>query len=346
MWSEAAASYEYSDYAVEEFTREWVEIVNQNYNHPCIITWTPFNESWGVSQIHTSRREQHFTESIYHLTKTIDPYRPVIVNDGWEHTVSDILTLHDYEESGAILKQRYLEYEKEILEGKMSYNNLKVAFAQGFSYRGQPVIISEFGGIAFNNDDSGWGYGNKVNRFLEIFYVVRSDKMIHAFLLFDSCCMYEIVVLNYFLQFSRCDVKFYSLDGNPVRTMEGYSVNVDGKLCDMDLGQTRCFVVPGGRVSEIRCEEVYQILQEVKVQKALIAGICAGVDILDEAGVLQDVVSTHSEDLDVANDGNVITSRANGYVDFAIEVAKELNLFESETDLQETIDFWKYHKRM
>ena len=163
VWSEAPAAYEYSDYAVEEFSREWMEIVKQNYNHPCIITWTPFNESWGVSQIHTSRREQHFTEMIYHLTKTIDPYRPVIVNDGWDHTVSDILTFHDYEESGAILKQRYLEYEKEILEGKMSYNNLKVAFAQGFSYWGQPVIISEFGGIAFNNDDSGWGYGNKVN---------------------------------------------------------------------------------------------------------------------------------------------------------------------------------------
>lgn len=163
VWSEAPAAYEYSDYAVEEFTREWMEIVKQNYNHPCIITWTPFNESWGVSQIHTSRREQHFTEMIYHLTKTIDPYRPVIVNDGWEHTVSDILTLHDYEEAGDILKQRYLEYEKEILEGKHSYNNQKVAFAQGFSYRGQPVIISEFGGIAFNNDDSGWGYGSKVN---------------------------------------------------------------------------------------------------------------------------------------------------------------------------------------
>ena len=47
VWSEMAAAYEYSDYAVEEFTREWLEIVHQNYNHPCIITWTPFNESWG-----------------------------------------------------------------------------------------------------------------------------------------------------------------------------------------------------------------------------------------------------------------------------------------------------------
>ena len=27
------------------------------------------------------------------------------------------------------------------------------------------------------------------------------------------------------------------------------------------------------------------------------------------------------------------------------ETAKELELFEDEADLQETIDFWKYHKR-
>ena len=34
--------------------------------------------------------------------------------------------------------------------------------ANDYPYAGQPVIISEFGGIAFNQGD-GWGYGNKVN---------------------------------------------------------------------------------------------------------------------------------------------------------------------------------------
>ena len=55
VWSEMAAAYCYTDYAVEEFTKEWMEIVRQNYNHPCIITWTPMNESWGVSQIETRK---------------------------------------------------------------------------------------------------------------------------------------------------------------------------------------------------------------------------------------------------------------------------------------------------
>lgn len=178
VWSEAPATYQYSDYAVHEFTTEWLEIVKQNYNHPCIITWTPFNESWGISRVETKRTEQHFTEAIYHLTKSIDKCRPVIVNDGWEHTVSDIITLHDYEETGEVLKARYTEYQNEIMTTEVYHSNHKSAFANGYQYKGQPVIISEYGGIAFNNDDSGWGYGNKVNTKEE--FIQRFDSITTA----------------------------------------------------------------------------------------------------------------------------------------------------------------------
>lgn len=178
VWSEAPATYQYSDYAVHEFTTEWLEIVKQNYNHPCIITWTPFNESWGISRVETKRTEQHFTEAIYHLTKSIDKCRPVIVNDGWEHTVSDIITLHDYEEAGEVLKARYTEYQNEIMTTEVYHSNHKSAFANGYQYKGQPVIISEYGGIAFNNDDSGWGYGNKVNTKEE--FIQRFDSITTA----------------------------------------------------------------------------------------------------------------------------------------------------------------------
>ncbi len=163
VWSEAPAAYIYSDRAVELFTNEWLDIVKQNYNHPSIITWTPINESWGVPQVKTDRTQQHFTEAIYHLTKSIDSQRPVIVNDGWEHTVSDILTLHDYEEAGEILKKRYTQYKDEIMTAEIYHSTSRSALANGFSYKGQPVIISEFGGIAFDSDKEGWGYGNKVN---------------------------------------------------------------------------------------------------------------------------------------------------------------------------------------
>ncbi|RIX51167.1 glycoside hydrolase family 2 [Paenibacillus nanensis] len=162
VWSEMAATFEFHDRAVETFTNEWLEIVKQQYNHPSIITWVPFNESWGVMNILRDKRQQKFTEGIYHLTKSIDPYRPVITNDGWEHTVSDILTLHDYVAKGENFLKRYAGNKEAIVNNETTCNQWKYAFAEGYAYRGQPIIISEFGGIAFQSD-KGWGYGDQVD---------------------------------------------------------------------------------------------------------------------------------------------------------------------------------------
>ncbi len=188
VWSEFPATYSFHDDAVENMTREWMEILRQNYNHPCIITWTPFNESWGVQQIATNREQQKFTEGIYHLTKAFDPMRPVIVNDGWEHTVSDIITLHDYEASGEVFYKYYTENKEAILKNEVPYivNGVKYAFAQGYGYRGQPILISEFGGIAFNNDDSGWGYGGKVQD--EAAFLQRFTSIVEGVQRLDWCC--------------------------------------------------------------------------------------------------------------------------------------------------------------
>ena len=73
---------------------------------------------------------------------------------------------------------------------------------------------------------------------------------------------------------------------------------------------------------------------------------CVRVDVLDHAGILCDVKSTHSSDADLVTDKNVISARANAYFDFAVEVAKKLDLFASEDDLQETINFWKHYQRV
>lgn len=167
-----------------------------------------------------------------------------------------------------------------------------------------------------------------------------------VFLVYDTSCFYEIVILNYFMSFTKCEVVLCSLDGKAIRTAEGYSVNADTSLNEVNLSEVRSFIIPGGDVSIISNEEVKNVLQELKKKNTLIAGICAGVDLLDEAGILKDIKSTHSTDEDVVNGSKVITSRANGYVDFAIEVAKELELFEDDADLEETIDFWKHHKRV
>ena len=179
VWSEMAAHYRFSDAAVQEYTKEWMEVLRQNYNHPSIITWTPFNESWGIPQVETERRQQHYTEAIYHLTKAFDPMRPVISNDGWEHTVSDIITLHDYEEDGERFLNRYLTHKEEILRTQLYHCGHKSAMANGYTYEGQPVILSEYGGIAFADKQQGeWGYGNAVKSEEE--FLLRLQKITSA----------------------------------------------------------------------------------------------------------------------------------------------------------------------
>lgn len=165
-------------------------------------------------------------------------------------------------------------------------------------------------------------------------------------LLFDSACIYEIVILNYFLKFTNSETIYCSLDGGSITSMEGYSINTDGKLSEIDVRNLRSIIVPGGDITGIKNEEVYALLRSARDNGKVVAGICAGVDVLEASGILGGIKSTHSEDLDVARDNHIITARANAYVDFAIEVGKELELFEDEKDLKETVEFWKYHKRM
>ncbi len=159
VWCEAPSFYEFDRRAIECVTKEWVDIVKQHYNHPSIITWVPFNESWGIPRILCDKKQQVFTEAIYYLTKSLDATRPVISNDGWEHTKSDIITLHDYAEYGEDLLSHWTDWEQN-LSNTQSFNGERYAFAGGFRYEGQPIILSEFGGIAFCKDEKAWGYGN------------------------------------------------------------------------------------------------------------------------------------------------------------------------------------------
>ncbi|MGI6713849.1 MAG: glycoside hydrolase family 2 protein [Bacilli bacterium] len=161
-WVEVPSAYEFSQAMMDNYMHELPHILKQNYNHPCVITWTLFNESWGIRDILTNQEIQDFTVRAYQLTKAYDPYRFVISNDGWEHTISDIITFHHYEQDADKLFSYYQDQEKALTEVWQSH--WKGAFAQGYHYQGQPIIFSEFGGTAFkkNVDDKNWGYGEAV----------------------------------------------------------------------------------------------------------------------------------------------------------------------------------------
>ena len=155
VWGEIGSAYVYSRAYARRLYQEWTECVLRDYNHPCIVTWVPLNESWGVQEIRTDAMQQAHSQAMYYLTKSLDPTRPVVDNDGWEHTCGDLLTIHDYESDAEALAQRYADIAR--IEAYMPAG--KSLYVGGHAHNGQPVIVSEYGGICFvQQGTDGWGY--------------------------------------------------------------------------------------------------------------------------------------------------------------------------------------------
>ena len=141
-----------NELAARNYLSEWSEIVTRDRNHPSLVTWTPLNETWGSRDGVYTR----FVRDIYNITKAIDPTRPVNDASGDDHVVTDIWSVHNYEQDGTKLYEQ-LKFE----EGKEPYRNSRDKKYLAV-YEGQPYMVDEFGGIGWmapeDRKDS-WGYG-------------------------------------------------------------------------------------------------------------------------------------------------------------------------------------------
>jgi len=152
--SEMANAYLFDDESVQRFTKEWMAAVERDYNHPSIIIWVPINESWGVPNLRDPRQQNHLKE-LYTLTHTLDSTRLVVDNDGWEHTdMTDLFNLHNYARTGEALSKIGLP---------ACTTCGRPPLAPGFKYNGAPILLSEFGGIAYIPQGhevpaESWGY--------------------------------------------------------------------------------------------------------------------------------------------------------------------------------------------
>jgi beta-galactosidase/beta-glucuronidase len=157
---EMANAYQYDDQYVARFTREWLEVLERDINHPSIIMWIPINESWGTPNLRDKRQQAHLKAN-YWLTKSLDPSRLVIENDGWEHVdTTDVFGIHDYARTGDMIAKKYA-----VLDNPTARipDNSRAALVPGYEYNGSPIFLSEFGGIAYRAPGSpvpegAWGY--------------------------------------------------------------------------------------------------------------------------------------------------------------------------------------------
>lgn len=160
VWGEMANAYSYSEDYVHKVTREWQEAIERDYNHPCIVVWVPLNESWGVPNILIDKRQQQHALAMYHMTKSLDDTRLVVSNDGWELMSTDLVTIHDYASKRDDLEERYSTLEKTL--GHKPHK--RQVFVGGTVFEGQPILVTEFGGIAFKKSEwEGWGYSGADN---------------------------------------------------------------------------------------------------------------------------------------------------------------------------------------
>lgn len=139
------------------YINEWREAVRRDFNHPSIVLWCPFNETWDLNG-----RQQcdDILKAVYLETKALDPTRPCIDTSGNFHTVTDVYDLHDYEQNPEEFKKRYGEFKRSSNE-ENAYE-IHETHPQRQHYNGKAFCMSEYGGIkwAADKENKSWGYGN------------------------------------------------------------------------------------------------------------------------------------------------------------------------------------------
>lgn len=173
-WGEQASwgCNDNSDLAARNFLSEWTEEIVRDRNHPSIVTWTPLNETWNVTNEGASTyvRKMH---DLYTLTKGLDPTRPINDASGDGHVCTDIWTVHDYSRTRAELVNNH-SFEP----GKELYRNVR-GKAYLANYEGQPYMLDEFGGLPWipaEERASSWGYGSNIDS-LDEFYRILEEQV-------------------------------------------------------------------------------------------------------------------------------------------------------------------------
>ena len=78
---------------------------------------------------------------LYYQTKSLDPTRLVVSNDGWQHAKTDMLTIHEYTQDKCDLKERYEAFRE--IDTRLPLYGLPILLPD-FNYDGAPILVTEF----------------------------------------------------------------------------------------------------------------------------------------------------------------------------------------------------------
>lgn len=155
VWGEMANwGIDFSNYsAIADFIPEWQELLQRDFNHPAIVTWCPFNETWDYE---SRPQRPELLELLYHVTKQFDPTRPCIDTSGNYHVLTDIYDVHDYAQDPAVFKEHFTG-ENHPNGEFWDEHDARQTYTPGL-----PFCCSEYGGIKWDQtteSQNSWGYG-------------------------------------------------------------------------------------------------------------------------------------------------------------------------------------------
>ena len=170
--------------SARNFLTEWEETVIRDRNHPSIIMWTPFNETWEHPENREAAREAcRMVSDVYRLTKNLD-YRPCHDVSGNYHVMTDVFSVHQYMQDPAELEKWLSPVGGHVRQHDLANREVE--------YDGQPYLVDEYGGIKWvvgqEFSEISWGYGN-APKTLEEFYS-RLEGLTDVILGFDHICGY------------------------------------------------------------------------------------------------------------------------------------------------------------
>ncbi len=194
-WSRSRGRRPHEEVPGPTYITQWLEAVDRDFNHPCIVGWCPMNEQSNVGRGRIAPLDD-VMRGMFLATKAFDPTRPVLDVSGWVHTVreTDLTDTHDYDQDPATLAERHAG----VRDGRPVFNTDGGRPAPP-TYDGQPFFVSEFGGVWWNPDTAAadasgqnrtesWGYGQRprtedefLSRFEKLCQVLLDDPAMFGY---------------------------------------------------------------------------------------------------------------------------------------------------------------------
>ncbi|MBN1911467.1 MAG: hypothetical protein JW818_17120 [Pirellulales bacterium] len=171
-----------SEKAWQRWSQAMRETIRRDHNHPSVIAWSLFNESWGLGG-EAYRRDKNLQQWVFEtwteVKKKLDPTR--LVDDDsavfMDHVQTDVnswhFTIEDFTEAREHLRQ--------MIKG--AYRDSPLNYVPGRKQDTEPLLVSEFSGVGPGGGDRdvSWSFRYLTN-------LLRQHDLIHGYVyaqLFD-----------------------------------------------------------------------------------------------------------------------------------------------------------------